>query len=109
MTKKEMTTAATPHTPGPFTYDGKRIFAQGYSVGKTYGKRAEEYAKFIVLACNAHDELLAACKRAAEVLENYVHGEADEMCAYAETLEDCIEAITSADETWLSRDEKGRS
>lgn len=44
----------------------------------------------------AAPDLLAACKRAKDMLEDYVHGETVEMCAIAEVLQDSINAIAKA-------------
>lgn len=71
------------------------VHGTGGTKGGDWCETDEANAKLIAAA----PELLAACKRASAVLEDYVHGDpADvpEMCAMAETLEDCIAAIAKA-------------
>ena len=73
------TEQAQGHTKGP--WDSQEVF-RGYSIGaegvptialvhdQMDGSGAAN-ATFIVTACNAHDDLLAACKAAAELHAQY--------------------------------------
>ena len=47
-------------------HDGSLVGFHGYTFAQVYGQNREWRAAFIVRACNAHDDLLAACKRIAD-------------------------------------------
>ena len=55
------------HTKGPwFVRDGIDVYASGEYICTTSGN-AKANARFIVTACNSHDDLLEACKTAYEI------------------------------------------
>ena len=57
--------------------------------------RAEGYARFIVRACNSHEELLWACKNALEVVEEEI--QSDQVFIDASELADLLrDAIAKA-------------
>lgn len=64
------------HTPGPWTYrNGSRIYLDGSEVAQISFatgrlKEGRKRARFIVQACNCHDELVEALKAASVFIKN---------------------------------------
>lgn len=69
MSKQEEKSARTPGPWKVFSFDEFRVEGpDGISILSPYRRSAEEFkanAEFIVRACNAHDDLVAALKLAA--------------------------------------------
>lgn len=77
----------TPHTPTPwkdgpvFGTEGRAVFYQDTTKPGKWQRRLDkaggifslEDAAFIVRACNAHEELLAALKRALPWVKDHAH------------------------------------
>lgn len=74
--------AQTQHTPipGPFHADGNAVFAldhgQLYTVLRVNGARLTDeaqaqFAQYVVRACNAHDDLVAALREVLPLAECY--------------------------------------
>lgn len=74
------------HTPTPWKYQrqiesdfisGRNhptypIYTNGGKFGNPAEAKSEADAEFIVRACNSHDDLLAACSEAVEILSVYL-------------------------------------
>lgn len=69
----------TKHTPTPWStsgtkvVDGKIVVAQCKFAGVMSHMQAAHNAAFIVRACNAHEELVAALKEARATIHDLVH------------------------------------
>ncbi len=71
------------HTGLPWHYTNQLIFQQdGICIAETFNRGFETpnlaaNAEYIVRACNAHEDLLAACEKHIEAVDGIVSGIAD--------------------------------